>query len=504
MDTPPTDYANLWRIALGEIEVSVSKANFTTWFKNVTLLRRDGGLVVILTPNIFTREWLENKYHAVILSALQHIDQTIVGVRYEISSRFATEARTVQHATVVIRKRQQVDAVSSPSDALLPATESTPLPEEQSARHPSERRHPAQASAVAPHTNGGTWDVESNLNGRYTFDTFVVGAHNELAYAATQAVARRPGSAYNPLFIYGGVGLGKTHLLQAIGNTITARGLLRVRYVTSETFMRELVTAIQNKIQNTFKDRYRTVDVLLIDDVQFLAGKEKTQEELFHTFNDLHGSGRQIIFSSDRPPKAIPTLEERLRSRLEGGMVVDIGLPDLETRIAILKAKCEAREPRITVPEDVLAYVAVHVASNIRELEGCLNRVLVQCELQGETLTLPRVREILSDLLTQPKRRVIHTNRIVDAVSSYYHVPVTELLGEGRRREVVRPRQVAMYLLRSENGFSFPTIGQHFGNRDHTTVMHACGKIEENLETDEVLRQDIVTIRQKLYVAVGA
>jgi chromosomal replication initiator protein len=184
-------------------------------------------------------------------------------------------------------------------------------------------------------------------------------------------------------------------------------------------------------------------------------------------------------------------------------MVVDISLPDLETRIAILKAKCEAREPRISVPEDVLAYVAVQVASNIRELEGCLNRVLVQCELQGETLTLPRVREILGGLLAQPKRRVIHTDRIVDAVSSYYHVPVSDLIGEGRRREVVRPRQVAMYLLRSENGFSFPTIGQHFGNRDHTTVMHACGKIEENLETDEVLRQDIVTIRQKLYVAVG-
>lgn len=502
MDAPPTDLLNLWRIALGEIEVSVSKANFTTWFKNVTLFRRDQGVVVILTPNIFTREWLENKYHAVILSALQHIDNTIVGVRYEISSRPTQEARTVQHATMVISKRQ-VDSITPMSGVLTPfADTATSLGDTHDAQLPK-RRHLEQGGVGVASEAPGTWDMVSNLNGQYTFDTFVVGANNELAYAAAQAVARRPGRAYNPLFLYGGVGLGKTHLLQAIGNIITAQGSLRVRYVTSETFMRELVNAIQNKIQHTFKDRYRTVDVLLIDDVQFLAGKEKTQEELFHTFNDLHGSGRQIVFSSDRPPKAIPTFEERLRSRLEGGMVVDVGLPDLETRIAILKAKCEAREPHIAVPEDVLAYIAVQVASNIRELEGCLNRVLVQCELQGGGLTLSRVREILGGLLTQPKRRVIHTNRIIDAVSSYYHVPVADLLGEGRRREVVRPRQVAMYLLRSENGFSFPTIGQHFGNRDHTTVMHACGKIEENLETDEVLRQDVVTIRQKLYVAVG-
>lgn len=501
VDSPPTDLVSLWRIALGEIELSVSKANFTTWFKNVSLARREHGLVIMVAPNIFTREWLENKYHTVILAALQRIDPTIQNIRCEISAQPAVEARVVQHATVVVSKRR-VDFAAPLEYPPGP----TPLAIGRGMAEPAATPETALGKEDRPEERGtsGTWDKISNLNARYTFETFVVGANNELAYAAAQAVARRPGSAYNPLFIYGGVGLGKTHLLQAVGNAIRRDQIvLRVRYVTSEKFMHELITAIQNKLQYAFKDRYRAVDVLIIDDVQFLTGKEKTQDELFHTFNDLHGSGRQVVFSSDRPPKAIATLEERLRSRFEGGMVADIGLPDLETRIAILKAKCAAREPRFVVPDDVLAYMATEVTSNIRELEGCLNRVLVHCELRDDQPTLARVREIIGGLLAQPKRRVIHADRILEVVSSYYHIPVADLVGESRRKEVVGPRQVAMYLLRSENGFSFPTIGQCFGGRDHTTAMHACGKIGDALETNEMLQQDLVTIRQKLYVVVG-
>lgn len=496
-DTHTNDLASLWRIALGEIELSVSKANFTTWFKNVILARRYGGTVILVAPNIFTREWLENKYNSVILTALQRVDPAVQSVRYEISSAMVTTTHIATHAMAVLSKRTVDSVAQVPSLALMrtgsPARTSAPAAQTE-----------GEAPQAAATGSAGTWNAASNLNARYTFETFIVGANNELAYAAAQAVARRPGAAYNPLFVYGGVGLGKTHLLQAIGNTVTARGTSLVRYVSSETFMHELVSAIQSKTQRTFKERYRGVDVLIIDDVQFLTGKEKTLDELFHTFNDLHGAGKQVVFSSDRPPKAIAAVEDRLRSRFEGGMVADIQQPDLETRIAILKAKCADRDAHQEVPEDILTYIATHVTSNIRELEGCLNNILVRCELHQETPTLARAKEILSGVLAQPKRHVIHTNRIIDAVSQYYHVPTADMIGESRRKHVVHPRQVAMYLLRSENGFSFPTIGQNFGGRDHTTAMHACEKIADNLETDEVLRQDLVTIRQKLYAAVEA
>lgn len=464
------DLVNLWRIVLGEIELSVSKANFTIWFKNTSVTRREDDTIVVSAPNIFTREWLENKYHTVILEALQRIEPTIMKVRYEISSSRPAAVRPIPGSNIVITKR---------------ATMADVVP-------------PQNATVEQPRQETGTWDANSNLNARYTFDSFVVGANNELAYAAAQAVARRPGAAYNPLFIYGGVGLGKTHLLQAIGNMVAARGTLRVRYVAIEKFMHELITAIQTKVTHTFKERYRGVDVLIVDDIQSIVGKEKTQDEFFHTFNELHGAGKQVVISSDRPPKAIPTLEERLRSRFEGGMIADIGAPDLETRIAILKAKCALRET--AVPEEALTYIATQVTSNIRELEGMLNRVIGHCEFRGGTLTLEITKEVLASLLARPKRRIIHTDRVIEIVSSYYNLRPNELIGESRRKEVVLPRQIAMYLLRSENGQSFPTIGQSFGGKDHTTVMHACEKIGGNLETDEVLRQDLTTIKQKLYV----
>lgn len=471
MPTPPqSDLGSLWRIALGEIELSVSKAHFATWFKQASIIRREEDLVVIAVSNIFTREWLENKYHQVILASLQRVDPTIHRIRYEVSAQGnILSRRTPPVGETVLYKRAPAATV------LEPTTESPREAEQQ-------------------------WDAASNLNARYTFEAFVVGAHNELAHAAAQAVARRPGEAYNPLFLYGGVGLGKTHLLQAIGNAVSIKHASRVRYVTSEKFMHELITAIQTRAQYDFKNRYRAVDVLIIDDVQFLAGKEKTQDELFHTFNELYGAGKQLVFSSDRPPKVIATLEERLRSRFEGGMIADIGAPDLETRIAILKAKCLLR--KIHVPEAALTYIAAQVSNNVRELEGCLNRVLAHFELQGVVPDLERTKGLLANILSQPKRATVHSDRILQAVSSHYHVGSDDLVGKSRRKQIVLPRQIAMYLLRSENQFSFPAIGALFGGRDHTTAMHACGKVGENLERDEVLRQDIVAIRQKLYVSV--
>lgn len=456
---------DLWKTALGEIELSVSRANFITWFKNTSLERREEGMVCISAPNIFTREWLENKYHHVILNALRRTDPTIRTILYEVAHAPQGEARPAYGATVMITKNIPRDGGQTTPDAA--------------------RR-------------GGNREDESNLNARYTFDSFVVGAHSELAHAACQAVARAPGRTYNPLFIYGGVGLGKTHLLQATGNAILLRHRRRVKYLTSEKFTNEMISAIGNRSTHVFKSRYRESDVLIIDDIQFLAGKEKTQEEFFHTFNELYGLNRQIIISSDRPPKAIPAIEERLRSRFEGGMIADIGAPDLETRIAILEKKCEQR--RVGVPRDALSYIASHIPHNIRELEGALTRVLAMSELHGVTVTLGATKAVLSSLMEQPTRRAVRVEKIIETVCGYYNIPDRELMGRCRRKEVVRPRQVAMYLLRKDSGVSFPSIGTSLGGRDHTTAMHACEKIEEALEIDEVLHQDITLIRQKLYV----
>jgi chromosomal replication initiator protein len=453
----------LWKTALGEIELSVSRANFTTWFKNTTLHRQEGGLIVVHAPNIFTREWLENKYHTVILESLRRTDASVRTVRYEVTKAH-TVTRPIGGTTVMITKR--------PGHAL-----------QEDAPHASDQ--------------GEIHDAASNLNARYTFEGFVVGASSELAYAACQAVARQPGATYNPLFIYGGVGLGKTHLLQATGNAVLQHHHRRVRYLTSEKFMHEMISAISTRSTHDFKTKYRGIDVLIIDDIQFLAGKEKTQEEFFHTFNELYGLNKQIIISSDRPPKAIPTLEERLRSRFEGGMIADIGTPDLETRVAILEAKCLQRG--LHIPREVLQHIATHVTSNIRELEGALNRVVAASELNGTTASLEAVKAILASVFDQPKRRAIHSDKILEVVSGYYKIPLDDLVGKCRRREIVKPRQVVMYILRKDNGSSFPSIGTSLGGRDHTTAIHACGKIEKELEHDEVLRQDLTLIRQKLY-----
>ncbi len=338
---------------------------------------------------------------------------------------------------------------------------------------------------------------ETNLNPKYTFENFVVGPFNELAHAAALAVAEKPGLVYNPLFIYGGVGLGKTHLLQSIGNAVVKNSpQKKVRYIPAEKFTAGIVSAIRNHDVETFKNRYRAIDVLILDDVQFLAGKEKTQEEFFHTFNALYEDNKQIVLSSDRPPKAIPALAERLRSRFEGGMIGDISYPDYETRIAILKAK--GQEHGFSLPEDVLDYIANNIQRNIRELEGALNRLITYQKINNQSPDLEVANSLLKNLFLSPNK-VASPKKIIQIVAEFYDLREKDILSSSRKKEVVRPRQIAMYLLREELKSSYPFIGRKFGGRDHTTAIHACGKIVKELEVDENLSNEISLIRQRVF-----
>jgi chromosomal replication initiator protein len=335
----------------------------------------------------------------------------------------------------------------------------------------------------------------SNMNPRYLFETFVVGSGNRLAHAACLAVAEKPARAYNPLFLYGGVGLGKTHLLHAIGNACHSRGL-NVLYVSSEEFTNDMIMAIRTHTNQAFRDKYRSADVLLVDDIQFIAGKESTQEEFFHTFNTLHGQDKQIIVSSDRPPKSLNTLDERLRSRFEWGLTADIQPPDLETRLAILRSKAERTGRKI--PDDILETIARRVQSNIRELEGALNRILAFADLSGAHLTPQLVEVALADLL--PQRSDVQPQKIIELVAREWQTTVEALLGRDRSQKIAQPRQVAMYLMRKETDASLPQIGEVLGGRDHTTVMYAIEKIASDIETKTDLRKRVVSIKQQLYV----
>ncbi len=448
----------LWRSALGELELLISKANFTTWFKSTSISLVEDGRIVVEVPNAFTKAWLENKYHQFILKALQNIiGGTIRSITYHVEPN---------------QSLRTVATLAAPSQAPV----ATPV-----------------AETVVGSNNFG-------LNPRYTFATFIVGKHNELARAAAMAVAQAPGTTYNPLFIYGGVGLGKTHLMQAVGHEIlqTNPGK-RVLYVPCEKFTTEFIQAITGGKTERFKSTYRTVDVLLIDDIQFLSGKEGTQEEFFHTFNALHQANKQIIISSDRPPKAIQALENRLVSRFEWGMIADISNPDLETRLAILDSKCKERG--YNLERDVATYLATTIHQNVRELEGALNRIIAYHQLNNHPPTLESVRELLSSLRVGSKAAAsgISTKKMVVVVAQYYDLPVEDLLGVSRKKQLVTPRQVAMYLMREELKASFPTIGQELGGRDHTTAMHACLKVARDLELDEKLKQDIHNLKQQIY-----
>lgn len=443
----------LWQAILGNLEVTLSKANFTTWFKNTSIIERTDDSITVSVPNSFTKEWLQNKYNADILKALKMVAPEIKEVRYQVISN-----------------------ASGPK----------PIAEQQ----PKVATGGANRIVQNP--------VNTGLNPKYKFETFIVGKGNELAYAACTAVSKKPGQIYNPLFLYGGVGLGKTHLMQAIGHEVLAKNpSMKVLYVTSEKFTNEFVNAISLGRTAQFKELYRNIDVLMIDDIQFLAGKEQTQEEFFHTFNTLHQNNKQIVLSSDRLPKDIPAIEERLVSRFEWGMIADIQAPDFETRLAILKAK--AAEKHYDIGTEVLNYIAETIQSNIRELEGALNRLMVYCQLNNANPTIEQAKTVLQGVASA-KKRVVSVKKLMEVVADFYNISLDDLLRQSRRKEFVKPRQIAMYLMREELENSFPSIGEHFGGRDHTTVMHAVEKIGKLLSEKESMKQELDLIVNKLYM----
>ncbi|HEV2412520.1 MAG TPA: chromosomal replication initiator protein DnaA [Candidatus Saccharimonadales bacterium] len=444
-----------WQSVLGEIELAVSRANFTTWFKNTELIDDANGNITIEVPNIFAKRQLEVKYNKQIKESLEKNEVKVKSITYEIRSSKNTKKN---------EGRAGQDVVSLPTNSL--------------------------ASGSKPNSRA------VGLNPRYVFDTFIVGSSNELAYAACQAVVSDPGMKYNPLFIYGGVGLGKTHLIQAVGNGIAEQNPdAHVTYISSETFVNEFLEAIRFK-KKSFADRYRNVDVLIVDDMQFIAGKEKTQEEFFHTFNALHQANKQIIISSDKPPKSIPTLEERLRSRFEWGMAIDIQTPDYETRCAILQSK--ANSHNVTLDRDTIEFLATNFQTNIRELEGGLNQLLAYCEMRGVAPDVQVASGLLGTHRNRPQR--LTSKQVVEKTAKHFQIPVADMIGPKRDKHIVLPRQVAMYLLRSELHLSFPKIAGELGRKDHTTAIHSIEKIEKVIALDYSMRQIVAELREHLYV----
>ncbi|MGE5297969.1 MAG: chromosomal replication initiator protein DnaA [Acidobacteriaceae bacterium] len=436
----------LWQAILGNLELSLSKANFTTWFKSTSIIEKSDTGIVVGVPNAFTKEWLQNKYHQEIIKALKTISPETKEVKYQIVSPTYTQPQIKEMPRAQVRKQES-----------------------------------------------------HNLNPKYTFETFIVGLNSQLAHAASVAVSKKPGSVYNPLFIYGGVGLGKTHLMQAVGAEIFKRTPdAKILYVTSEKFTNEFVSALSQGHAEQFKALYRNVDALLIDDIQFLAGREGTQEEFFHTFNALHQNNKQVIMTSDRMPKEIPAIEERLVSRFEWGMVADIQPPDLETRLAILRTK--AREKNYNIDPEILQYIAETIQSNIRELEGALNRLMVYCQLNNTRPNIDQVKSILVSVITPPKKRGVSAKKITEIVADFYNVSPEDLLKQSRKKEYVHPRQIAMFIIRKELETSLPSIGEFFGGRDHTTVIHAIDKIERIIKERSGLKQEIDLIKDRLYM----
>lgn len=461
---------NLWQAVLGEIELSVSRGNYVTWFKNTTLLKQEDECITIGVANVFVKQQLERKYNELIIDTLRKNGATPARIEYKIHSsvlRSAAASNTVREENVLAAPVKQV----------------------------AEKRLPQPRSSAQ--TNSLSHNYRQGLNVKYTFDTFVVGSGNELAHAACQAVAANPGTKYNPLFLYGGVGIGKTHLIQAVGNAVLAGNPnARIVYVSSEQFLQEFVDALRYRKTSDFTDHYRTADVLIVDDIQFMAGKEKVQEEFFHTFNALHQANKQIIMSSDRPPRDIAPLEERLRSRFAWGMSIDMQTPDLETRCAILQIKAHSQGTEL--PTDVAEYLATNIQTNIRELEGALNQLLAFCEMRALQPDIHIATSMLSSSQTRPKH--ISAKQIIERTARHFQIPVEDILGPKRDKDIVMPRQVAMYMLRSELHLSFPKIARELGRKDHTTAIHSVEKIEKESRLDSDLREAIAQIKERLHV----
>lgn len=492
----------IWQAALGTIQLQTSRQEFDTWLRGTALLSLDNGVATIGTVSPYHKDRLEDRY----MNPVRHSLTSIVGFPVNVRIVIAPQ-QTVRKEPPPLLDEPSVDA----DDDLLsgvPVAAEPPRPKPVAAYHArsrgrSERVASDGAMARPAADEAVQLDFSSALRGgmlnpKYRFSSFIVGSSNRLAHAACAAVADKPARAYNPLFLYGGVGLGKTHLLHAIGNAVLDHDPeINVLYVSSEKFTNDLINAIRRQQTEEFRMRYRNIDVLLIDDIQFIGGKEGTQEEFFHTFNTLHSAAKQIVISSDRPPKAIVTLEERLRSRFEWGLIVDVQPPDLETRTAILRAKGEQLNMR--VPPEVIDFLAHKIQSNIRELEGCLNRVAHYAELTRAPITTGLAVEALAELLDTSRRKRITPEMILQAVCDYYGVEGRKLKEAGRSRNVVIPRHVAMYLLREETDCSLVEIGQLLGGRDHTTVIHGSEKVAQSLNTDARLRSEVASIREKLY-----
>ncbi len=441
------DNKQLWKNVLSAIELSVSRANFSTWFKNTHIVKKEDGVVFVGVPNEFVKDWLFQKYHKLILKSLRELSEGVRSVEYVVSKNTAENGE-------------------------------------------KKKKSPVQNNALP--LNDVYVDKSDNLNPRYTFDSFVIGSFNNLAHAAATAVIENPGVVYNPLFVHGSTGLGKTHLIQAIGNHIKKSfKTKKIYYVTSEKFSIDYISSLQNNTINAFKEKYRKYDVVIMDDIQFLSNKEKTQEELFHLFNALYDNNKQIVFSSDKHPNFIPGLEERLKSRFGAGMIVDIVQPDYESRFAILKKKTEFQG--IDLPGEVLEYLASSLEVNVRELEGVLNTILCHMKINMGNISVEDVKRIIKNNVNNRKNASVKD--VVRIVAGFYNIDEKTIYEKTRRKEIVRPRQVVMYLLREEFGVSYPTIGQELGGRDHTTVIHSCEKIKEDLKNDNMLYQELEQLK---------
>lgn len=445
----------LWQAIIGDLEVTLSKASFGTWFKNTGIIEKNDDYITVGVPSNFTKDWISKKYHANLLKALKSIAPEVKVIKYYVGHFKSESAQNESIAESMEKKSAKIE------------------------------------KSVAPQQSN------SNINSQYTFETFIVGQSNELANAASVAVAKNPGSQYNPLFIYGGVGLGKTHLMHAVGNKmLQSNPNARILYVTSEKFTNDYIASISHKKIDEFKKQYRNVDMLLIDDIQFIAGKEQTQEEFFHTFNELRDKGKQIILTADRLPKDIPAIEQRLVSRFEWGMVADVGAPTLETRIAILQTKLQKKG--VEIPKEVIDYVAENVVNNIRELEGALNKLLVYQQIENKPLTTEQAKSILASMVNA-KKKAVTMSKIAESVANFYGISMEDLVKQSRRKEFVKPRQTAMYIARKELGNSFPSIGEFFGGRDHTTVMHGVEKLEKAVADNDGIKQELELILEKIY-----
>jgi len=464
------DRRQVWRATLGELEISLSQATFETWFRRTALIRVDeaSSTFTIGVSSGFAKDWIEERYRSLIAQTIAKI----VGYSVTLQVEVVSEAELDAHGALAGKRSASADG-ATPLHAAAPAGDAVRVVDASEPTRPT------------------------NLNARYTFATYVVGSASRLAHAASQSVSERPGGAYNPLFLYGGTGLGKTHLLHAIGNAVMERSpKRRVLYITGEAFTNEFILSIQQGAADAFRSRFRKIDVLLIDDIQFIADKERTQEEFFHTFNALHSAGKQIVITSDRTPKEISLLEERLRSRFEWGLIADISSPDLETRIAILRSKVE--ESGVVVADEVLEQVARRVQSNVRELEGALTRLVAVGRLSGMPVTMELAARVLSEAVYPSPKRILEPEQVVAVVAEHYGVTVEQLRGPKRDREIVVPRQIAAYLSREETDASLVRIGGALGGRDHSTIIHACSKIEREMSYDAELRREVALLREAL------